>query len=181
MTNPVLPPTRIERGDNVSTPTKSPFASTGWWGSLATIITFGFAWLVRTHRLPAEIEEPVRSLSLDIIAGILAGAVAMYGRWHANQPLSLGTERKAAVVKSLLPFILFVPLLSGCANLSVPADWVKAERKTYDAIAPEYVDYVAADARLSALQKANRQNDVKSWESRIVEHEKATAAKAGGQ
>jgi hypothetical protein len=80
----------------------------------------------------------------------------------------------------LLPLLL-IPFITGCANLSVPADWVKAERKTYDAIAPEYVDYVAADARLSATQKANRQNDVKSWESRIIEHEKVTAAKAGGQ
>lgn len=80
-----------------------------------------------------------------------------------------------------LAVLLLAPFLAGCAGQSVPADWVAGERKTYDAIAPEYGDYVNADPNLSALQKANRQNDVKSWESRVVEHEKATAAKAGGQ
>jgi hypothetical protein len=122
--SPLPPVTHFVRSrDSASLPTQNPVTSMGFWGSVAAIVTFGFAWLVRTHRLPAEIEEPVRDLSLDIIAGVVAGVIALWGRWRARQPLGATSERKAVVMKALLPFVLLFPLLfGGCVASQKPLD-----------------------------------------------------------
>jgi hypothetical protein len=91
------PATPVDVGDDIIVPPKNPFASTTWWGSLTAIVAFVFVWLVRTHKLPAEIEQPVRDLSLDVIAGIVAGVVAMYGRWKATRPLGIGGPMRTTV------------------------------------------------------------------------------------
>lgn len=88
---------RVEVGEDIAVDPKNPFSSTGWWGSLTAIVAFGFAWMVRTHRLPAEIEEPVRSLSLDLIAGAIAAGLAMWGRWRAARPLGIGGPMQKTV------------------------------------------------------------------------------------
>ena len=100
-TMPDIDPTTktVHVGEDIAVTPKNPFTSTSWWGSLSAIVAFVFVWLVRTHKLPAEIEQPVRDLSLDVIAGMVAGAVSMYGRWTANRPLGVGAEKKTVTVK----------------------------------------------------------------------------------
>lgn len=59
--------------------------------------------------------------------------------------------------------------LSGCA--APDRAFVRAERATYQAIAPEYTSYVDADERLSIEQKARRLRTVQTWDLSIRQQE----------
>jgi hypothetical protein len=67
----------------------------------------------------------------------------------------------------MIKIFFAIPLvfLIGCA--SVNQGYVKADRTTYQAIAPEYMRYVAKDGILDSIQKEVRFNCVKSWDERI--------------
>jgi hypothetical protein len=47
-------------------------------------------------------------------------------------------------------------------------EYVKADRLTYDAIAPEYLRYVDADPGLTQEQKDRRHRTVDTWNLRIA-------------
>ena len=57
----------------------------------------------------------------------------------------------------------------GCAMPG--AAFVRAERATFDAVAPEYRAYVAADERLSPEQKDRRLRTVETWDLSIGQQE----------
>src|SRR5205823_1564707 len=83
-------------------------------------------------------------------------AVALYGRVKATRKIA-GTGPPAAPPIRLLGAgigLLCVLALASCARPGQA--FLSAERATYDAIAPEYENYVAADERLDAGQKARR-------------------------
>lgn len=74
--------------------------------------------------------------------------------------------------------ILILPLfLTGCAALtsSAPESWVRADRQTFDAVAPYHRDYIKNDATLNEDQKATNLRTVDAWETRLIEHEKSLA------
>ena len=58
-------------------------------------------------------------------------------------------------------------LLTGCEGISVADAYVKADRLTYDAIAPSYRAYVEADEKLDAPSKASRMRLLETWKLRI--------------
>jgi hypothetical protein len=64
--------------------------------------------------------------------------------------------------------------LCGCA--APDAAFVRGERATYHAIAPEYLNYVADDAALGDEQKARRQRTVQTWDLSIRQHERPEGA-----
>lgn len=67
--------------------------------------------------------------------------------------------------------------LAGCAAFRLPSpDYVKADRATYEAVAPEYSAYVAADPLLDAEQIARRQRTVATWRRRLESAEKSAPA-----
>jgi len=63
----------------------------------------------------------------------------------------------------------------GCA--APDASFVRAERATYNAIAPEYVGYVSSDPALSDEQKARRQRTIQTWDLSIRQHEQSNGGK----
>lgn len=68
--------------------------------------------------------------------------------------------------------ILCLPLLlAGCG--SVAKEYVAADRKTFDAIAPEYSKYVEADESLDEDSKKLRLANVAAWGYRLEQAEKA--------
>ena len=72
---------------------------------------------------------------------------------------------------------IFLPYLSlACALIfqgcSLQDAYVKADRQTYEVIAPEYLRYVRADESLSDAQKRRREAKVRSWDARTSEGEK---------
>lgn len=76
----------------------------------------------------------------------------------------------------LLPLFAF----AGCAALtsSAPESWVRADKATHDAIAPEYVEYVDKDASLDQAGKDRRHRTLQTWQDRITEHEQTLAKPA---
>lgn len=71
-------------------------------------------------------------------------------------------------MNKLSPFLLL--LLAGCAGGPDPA-FVVASRATYEAIAPEYAEYVKSDPSLDAEQKARRQRTLDRWLEAIASRE----------
>lgn len=65
----------------------------------------------------------------------------------------------------LLICLLSVTILAGCAG--VPKQYLRADRATYNAIAPEYRAYIRGDEKLSELQRAIRLETVTTWKARI--------------
>lgn len=55
---------------------------------------------------------------------------------------------------------------------STPEAFVAGERAVHDAIAPEYLEYVEADATLSAESKQRRKNTVARWDESLRAQEK---------
>ena len=50
--------------------------------------------------------------------------------------------------------------------------YVKADRATYDAVAPEYREYVEEDDTLTKEQKERRYTTVETWKERVGEGSK---------
>lgn len=68
-------------------------------------------------------------------------------------------------MRYLLPLVL----LCGCSLQSM---YVAADRLTFEAVAPEYVDYVNGDPKLTKEQKKRRHRTVRAWDARTKEGEK---------
>ncbi len=66
--------------------------------------------------------------------------------------------------RTLVALVAFF-ILSGCSGVSEA--YVKADQLTHDAIAPEYLDYVAADPELDDAQKQRRARTVATWATRL--------------
>lgn len=77
--------------------------------------------------------------------------------------------------KRTLMALLAALALTGCAQTS--SLYLQADRATYDAVAPEYLDYVAADESLSPEDVNTREATITSWRKRVEAHE-ADAADA---
>jgi hypothetical protein len=69
---------------------------------------------------------------------------------------------------NLIVVALLASLASGCAALSSPTPaYQVADKATFDAVAPEYLDYVTGDSKLSPEQIQRRQRMVETWRMRI--------------
>jgi len=64
--------------------------------------------------------------------------------------------------ETLIALLIFAGALCGC---SAPASFVVAERATFRAVAPEYLEYVDADPKLNAKQKQSRRDTVAVWDA----------------
>lgn len=76
----------------------------------------------------------------------------------------------------LMPALCLLAAAGGCAG-PAPA-YVAADRETYNALAPEYGDYVDRDLTLSPEQKARRNRTVETWRIRLEAAERSAAAPA---
>lgn len=64
--------------------------------------------------------------------------------------------------------LLLLLVISGCA---VQEKYVMADRLTYQAVSPEYMDYVEGDPTLTDEQRDRRRRTVYSWDARIKQAE----------
>lgn len=83
------------------------------------------------------------------------------------------SRRSGWLALALAGLALLVP---ACA--APDAAFVRAERATFAAVAPEYVGYVRADPALTAEQRARRERTVATWDLSIRERERAVAGPA---
>lgn len=56
-------------------------------------------------------------------------------------------------------------VLSGCSGLNDA--YLRADRATFDAVAPEYRSYVERDAQLDANERQRRLDTLTTWELRL--------------
>lgn len=63
-------------------------------------------------------------------------------------------------------------LVSGCKTTDfIRSDYVQADRATFDAVAPSYLQYVDGDAALSDEQKKRRKQTINTWRLRLEQAE----------
>lgn len=78
-------------------------------------------------------------------------------------------------MKSLRIFGASIVLsICGCGTTGavIRADYVQADRATYEAIAPEYLRYVQADSALDAEERIRRERTLTTWRLRLEQAEK---------
>jgi len=77
-------------------------------------------------------------------------------------------------VNTVRTSILSLALLlsSGCATMeAVREDYVAADRATYDAVAPRYLEYVQGDDSLGPDEKKRRERTINTWRLRLEQAE----------
>lgn len=63
--------------------------------------------------------------------------------------------------------VLALLVIGGCADVST--SYVDADRATYRAVAPEYLEYVRDDAALDQAEKQLRYDTIETWRMRLNE------------
>ena len=69
--------------------------------------------------------------------------------------------------------LLFGLMLSGCCATTdlIREDYTAADRATYEAVVPKYLEYVGADAALDDEQRARRKMTINTWRLRLEQAE----------
>ena len=154
--------------------TKPWYTSVTVWGAIVSVIASALAFF-KVH-LDAQLQSDLRDwlLAASTLAG---GAAALWGRLRASRrilsPQTAETRPQNWRMNATPPFapiLLLLPLSQciGCAALRPPAaDYVAADRATYEAVAPEYVAYVRADPGLDAEQRDRRARTLATWDARL--------------
>ena len=77
---------------------------------------------------------------------------------------------KTLYTSALVLAIMFSP---GCCTTEdiIREDYVAADRATYDAITPAYLEYVAADPTLDDDERERRERTVTTWNFRLEQAE----------
>lgn len=68
---------------------------------------------------------------------------------------------------------LTLALVSGCCATTdiIRSDYVEADRATYEAVAPRYLEYVQADESLDSEEKKRRERTINTWRLRLEQAE----------
>lgn len=147
--------------------TKPWYTSKTVWAALATILV-SVLGLFRRGVDPHFVED--FSGWAVSASTLVAGAIALYGRVNATKRISPPSGPPSTLkVLAMLGGTVWLLSSSGCA--APDAAFVRAERATYDAVAPEYAGYVSADPGLTADQKARRQRTLQTWDLSLRQQE----------
>jgi len=88
-------------------------------------------------------------------------------------------------VKLLRASILSIALLStaGCCATTdlIHADYTAADRATYDAVAPKYLQYVQGDQSLDSDEKKRRERTISTWKLRLEQAEQPVQPAPSGE
>lgn len=111
------------------------------------------------------------------IAAIAVGAAYKWYLERKQPPKSGAPEPgiwKGQQLLILLPLLL---VMGGCQWISPPNElYVKADRATFEAIAPEYRGYVEKDLSLTIDQQQRRYRTIETWRLRIESGERAISS-----
>lgn len=75
--------------------------------------------------------------------------------------------RFGARLTAVALIVLLAVLLLFTAGCAVPSQATDADRATYHAIAPEYLQYVESDPKLTEQQRARRARTIETWRLRV--------------
>ena len=154
--------------------TKPWYASLTVWGALVSVLASVLALF--KIRLDEQLQADLRDWLLAA-ATLAGGAAALWGRLRASRriltPQTTETHPQNWRMNAMLPFapiLLLLPLSQspGCSALHPPTpDYVAADRATYQAVAPEYAEYVEADPALDEEERDRRARTLDTWDARL--------------
>ena len=85
----------------------------------------------------------------------------------------MGIILEATKMKRITMVVIGVAILIGVAGCAgIDRSYVRADRLTFEAVAPQYERYVRSDESLDANEKENRLFTVDLWNRRIKEAER---------
>jgi hypothetical protein len=151
-------------------PPKPWYASTGVWGAVVTLA--GSVLSLMKVQLDPQLLDDIRQWVLSLVT-LVGGGVARWGRIRATRRIGKPPAAAAAALLVLVSLGTGVLALSssGCATTHDDS-CARADRATYDAVAPEYAAYVAADPKLTAEQRDRRNRTVEMWKLRLEDEER---------
>jgi hypothetical protein len=145
------------------------YASTGVWGAVVTLA--GSVLSLTKVQLDPHLLEEVRQWVLSLVT-LIGGGIALWGRIRATR--RIGKPPHAAATTLLLISLgagVLALASSGCAT-TLDEAYARADRATYDAVAPEYAGYVASDPKLTVEQRERRNRTVALWRLRVEDEER---------
>ena len=144
------------------------YASTGVWGAVVTLA--GSLLSLTKVRLDPQLLDEVRQWVLSLVT-LIGGGIALWGRIRATR--RIGKTPRAAVTLILISLGAGALALSstGCAT-TLDEAYARADRATFDAVAPEYAAYVAGDPKLTVEQRERRHRTVELWRMRVEDEER---------
>lgn len=154
--------------------TKPWYASKTVIGSVVALAGGVLSWL--KYDADAELLADVGDQLFQLVT-IVGALVALWGRLRATKkiappgpdsPLPPPPPQRSRGLGLLLGWLLLAAAVALTAGGCAPERaYVEADRATYQAIAPEYGVYVAADANLTAEQRQRRLRTIETWRLRI--------------
>jgi hypothetical protein len=154
--------------------TKPWYQSLTVWSSFATLLA-GVLSLFHFAIDPQLVADVANWLLA--VATVVGGAVSLWGRLRASRRIAPPPDWNRYDALLLAVMALPLLLLAGCAAFTAPSpDYVAADRATYEAVAPEYADYVHADPSLGADEVARRERTLRTWLLRIEQAARRTPA-----
>lgn len=173
-----LQPPGTAEGTAAATSPKPGWRTSEFWLTLAV---HALTFLIASEALPVgSIWEKVAAFALSA----LSQAAYTTARGKVKAAAELPPPAGSRMTLNVLLLALLLPLLGGCGAGGVNpfaapnSDYVTADRATFEAVAPEYSAYVAADPSLDAEQIARRQRTVATWRLRIEQAEKRSPSAA---
>jgi hypothetical protein len=158
--------------DADAAPAKPWYASTGVWGAVVTLV--GSILALRKVQLDPQLLADIRQWVLALVT-LVGGGVALWGRIRATQRIGKSGSSTAALRIILLGTCALALWSAGCAT-TLDGAFAQADRATYDAVAPEYSAYVAADPKLDDEQRARRNRTVETWRLRVEDEQRRAIA-----
>jgi hypothetical protein len=159
--------------DSPSPNPKPWYASTGVWGAAVTL--GGSLLSLMKVQLDPQLLDDVRQWVLSLVT-LIGGGVALWGRLRATRRIAGGKPIRAATLGMI--FIGTSALAISCSGCATTLDgaFARADRATYDAVAPEYAAYVAGDPKLTAEQRERRHRTVELWRLRVEDEQRRAHA-----
>jgi 4-amino-4-deoxy-L-arabinose transferase-like glycosyltransferase len=162
----------IDRDDHDAVPDPKPwYASTGVWGAAVTL--GGSLLALMKVQLDPQLLDDVRQWVLSLVT-LIGGGVALWGRIRATR--RIGKPARAATLGMIFIGACGLAISSaGCAT-TLDGAFARADRATFDAVAPEYAAYVASDPWLTTEQRERRQRTVELWRLRVEDEQRRAQA-----
>ena len=159
------------------------FASTAWGqvalGVSATLVAAGYTFARTSAKNTAELAKQQQSLERTAELQLRLQRTAEPKWVDGSSPVTAASlnlaesESGRARVRTLVAIALLGLLCMGCLGPSPKQTYVEGDQRTYEAIAPEYLAYSAADPNKTESQKENDKRVIRSWFLRIDAERKA--------
>jgi len=156
---------------------KPGIKTTEFWIALIVIIVAN-VFMFASPSIAEKFPENETLQTIFVLGGVIAGALAnvliglgwIVKRSHVKSDHAAADVMKkngnggfahplALLILGLLA-LAFLTMSSGC---TVQDSWIKANEATYQAVVPEFMDYVNADPKLDKDQKRRRKITCDAW------------------